>query len=207
MQAGKRTSSTSNTKGAAKTAATTTGSRKQTNVRGFEKGLAGGGCQLTNPQKQPNKALQKWVPLLLRWHRQKGTEKRPQSLACKGFPRANPLCPPTPFRNFWQWGATGLRVACWSWPRRPKTASRYKSRRTYPHHQNNYMQLFLFSEFIVWWLQLQLHLLNFLPNWFSRNVTVPGQNPLITTTCRNSKRIIAKITLTVTFFVCQVFKL
>ena len=33
--------------------------------------------------------------------RKKGTEKRPQSLVFEGFLRANPLCPPTPFRNFW----------------------------------------------------------------------------------------------------------
>ena len=68
--------------------------------RGFEKGLAGGGWRQTNPPKRAQKVLQKFVPLLLKGHRRKGTEKRPESLAFKGFPRANPLCPPTPFRNF-----------------------------------------------------------------------------------------------------------
>ena len=57
--------------------------------RGFEKGLAGGGWRQTNPQKEPKKVLQKCAPLLLRGHRKKGTEKRPES-----------LCLPTPFRNF-----------------------------------------------------------------------------------------------------------
>ena len=38
--------------------------------------------------------------LLLRGHRKKGAEKRPQSLAQEGFLRANPLGLPTPFRNF-----------------------------------------------------------------------------------------------------------
>ena len=41
--------------------------------------------------------LQKCVPILVRGHRKKGTEKRPKSLAFKGFLRANPLCPPNPF--------------------------------------------------------------------------------------------------------------
>ena len=69
-------------------------------IRGFEKGLAGGGWRQTNPPKEAKNILQKCVPLLPRGHRKKGTEKRPESLVFQGFPRANPLCPPTPFRNF-----------------------------------------------------------------------------------------------------------
>ena len=45
--------------------------------------------------KRAHKVLQKCVPLLLRGHRKRGTEKRPESLAHEGFPRGNPLCPPT----------------------------------------------------------------------------------------------------------------
>ena len=37
------------------------------------------------------------LPFFLTWHRKNGTGKRPESLAFEGFPRANPLCPPTPF--------------------------------------------------------------------------------------------------------------
>ena len=54
-----------------------------------------------NPRKEPKNVLQKCVPVLLRGHRKRGTEKRPKSLAFEGFLRANPLCPLTPFRNFW----------------------------------------------------------------------------------------------------------
>ena len=63
---------------------------------GFGRGLA-----TNKPLKRAQKVLQKCVPILLRRHRKKGTEKRPKSLAFEGFLRANPLCPPTPFRNFW----------------------------------------------------------------------------------------------------------
>ena len=52
------------------------------------------------PLKRAQKGLQKCVPILLRGHRKKGTEKKPKSLAFEGFLRANPFCPPTPFRNF-----------------------------------------------------------------------------------------------------------
>ena len=52
------------------------------------------------PPKRTPKVLQKCVPLLLRGHREKGTEKRPESLAFKGFPRANPLSPPLPADPF-----------------------------------------------------------------------------------------------------------
>ena len=68
--------------------------------RRFRKGVGGRGLATNkNPKKSP-KVLQKCVPILLRGHRKKGTEKRPESLGFEGFLRANPLCPPTPFRNF-----------------------------------------------------------------------------------------------------------
>ena len=67
----------------------------------FQKGVGGRGLATNRPPKRSPKVLQKCVPILLRGHRKKGTEKRPESLANEGFPRANPLCPPTPFRNFW----------------------------------------------------------------------------------------------------------
>ena len=68
-------------------------------VRGFEKGLAGGGWRLKHPQKN-EKIPQKCISLLLRGHRKRGTEKRPQSLVWEGFLLANPLCPPTLLDTF-----------------------------------------------------------------------------------------------------------
>ena len=59
--------------------------------------LLGRQTHKTSPQKRAPRVLQKMCPLLLRGHRKKGTEKRPASLAHEGFPRASPLCPPTPF--------------------------------------------------------------------------------------------------------------
>ena len=66
----------------------------------FRKGVGGRGLATNKPPTRAQKVLQKYVPLLLRGHRKKVTEKRPESLAFEGFPRANPLCPPTLFRNF-----------------------------------------------------------------------------------------------------------
>ena len=68
--------------------------------RRFRKGVGGKGLATNKPPKRAQTILQKCVPLLLMGHRKKGTEKRPKSLAYEGFPHANPLCPPTPFRNF-----------------------------------------------------------------------------------------------------------
>ena len=68
--------------------------------RRFRKGVGGRGLATNKPSKKSTKVLQKCVPILLRGHRKKGTEKRPKSLGFEGFLRANPLCPPTPFRNF-----------------------------------------------------------------------------------------------------------
>ena len=63
--------------------------------RRFRKGVGGTGL----PPKRAQTVLQKCVPILLRGHRKKGTEKRPECLAFEGFPCANPLCPPTPFET------------------------------------------------------------------------------------------------------------
>ena len=54
--------------------------------RGWREGVGA----TNKPPKRAKNVLQ---------HREKGTEKRPESLAYEGFPRANPLCPPTPFRG------------------------------------------------------------------------------------------------------------
>ena len=43
---------------------------------------------------------QNGVLLLIRGRRKKGAEEKAESMAWEGFPCANPLCPPTPFRNF-----------------------------------------------------------------------------------------------------------
>ena len=67
----------------------------------FRKGVGGRGLAINKPPKRAQKVPQKCVPLLLRGHRKKGAEKRPESLVFEGRLRANPLCPPTPFRNFW----------------------------------------------------------------------------------------------------------
>ena len=42
------------------------------------------------PPKRAQKGLQKCVPILLRGHRKKGTEKRPKSLALQGFVAPTP---------------------------------------------------------------------------------------------------------------------
>ena len=60
----------------------------------FRKGVGGRGLATNKPPNRAQKVLQKCVPILLRGHRKKGTEKRPKSLAFEGFLRANPLCPP-----------------------------------------------------------------------------------------------------------------
>ena len=70
------------------------------NDRRFRKGVGGRGLATNKPPKRAQKVLLKCVPILLRGHRKKGTEKRPEFLVFEGFPRGNPLCPPTPFRNF-----------------------------------------------------------------------------------------------------------
>ena len=66
----------------------------------FRKGVGGRGLATNKLPKRAQKVLQKCVTILLSGRRKKGTEKRPKSLVFEGFLRANPLCPPTPFRNF-----------------------------------------------------------------------------------------------------------
>ena len=51
----------------------------------FRKGVGGKGLAANKPPKRAKKVLQKCVLLLLRGHRRKGTEKRPESLASEGF--------------------------------------------------------------------------------------------------------------------------
>ena len=81
-----------------------------TNQR-FRKGVGGRGLATNKPPKRAQKVLQKCVPLLLRGHRKKGTEKRLESLACERFPRANPFFEtPTPFRNFWFFWASNFEL-------------------------------------------------------------------------------------------------
>ena len=68
--------------------------------RGFEKGLAGRGWRRKGAKKQRKFIPRIMFPFSQGWHRTKSAEKRPESLAQEGSPRANPLCPPTPCRNF-----------------------------------------------------------------------------------------------------------
>ena len=70
-----------------------------TNLRDFEKGLAGGDWRPTVPTMQQKMLPQNCVLLLIRGHGRKGAEKRPQFMVWEGFPCANPLCPPTPFET------------------------------------------------------------------------------------------------------------
>ena len=62
--------------------------------RGWREGVG----DKRTPKKNPKSSPEMCPPS--RGHREKGIEKRPESLAFKGFRHANPLCPPTPFRNF-----------------------------------------------------------------------------------------------------------
>ena len=55
------------------------------NRRRYRKGVGGRGLATNKPPKRAQKVLQKYVPILLRGHRKKGTEKRPKSLAFEGF--------------------------------------------------------------------------------------------------------------------------
>ena len=53
--------------------------------RRFRKGVGGRGLATNKTPKRASKVFQKCVPILLRGHRKKGTEKRPESLAFQGF--------------------------------------------------------------------------------------------------------------------------
>ena len=68
-------------------------------IRGFEKGLAGGGWRPGVPKIQ-QKCPPELRPATSSGGIGKWAEKRPEFRAWEGFPCANPLCPPTPFRNF-----------------------------------------------------------------------------------------------------------
>ena len=77
--------------------------------RGFEKGLADRWGLATNSAQNAAKNVpQNCVLLIRRGHRKKGSEKRPESMVWDGFPCANSLCPPTPFRNL-----CSLQVRVW----------------------------------------------------------------------------------------------
>ena len=60
--------------------------------RGWREGVGDKQTPKTSQKSSPE-----MCPLLLRRHRQKGTEKRPESLAYEGFPHANPLLSANPF--------------------------------------------------------------------------------------------------------------
>ena len=67
--------------------------------RRFRKEVGGRGLRQTAP-----KDSKKWPPRIVffssyKRHRKRGAEKRSESMVWKEFPCANPLCPPTPFRN------------------------------------------------------------------------------------------------------------
>ena len=73
--------------------------KKPETHRGFEKGLVGGGCQPTAPKIQQKCPPELCSPTFLGGIEIRGPEKRPESMAWEGFACANPLCPPTPFRD------------------------------------------------------------------------------------------------------------
>ena len=59
--------------------------------RRFRKGVGRRGLATNKPPKRAQKVFQKFVPFLLRGHRKKGKEKRPESLAFEGLPCAKPF--------------------------------------------------------------------------------------------------------------------
>ena len=72
----------------------------KSNIQRFRKGVGGRGLATNSAQNTAKHVSQNSVPLLIRGHRKKKTEKRLEFMVWEGFPCANPLCPPTPFRNF-----------------------------------------------------------------------------------------------------------
>ena len=73
----------------------------------FGKGVGRKGLATGKAQDTAEIVPQNCVPLLLRGLRKKGGEKRSESQAWEGSPRANPLCPPTPFRVIYGKDARG----------------------------------------------------------------------------------------------------
>ena len=67
--------------------------------QGFRKGVGGRGLATNSAQNTAKILPWKCVLLLIRGRRKKAAEKGPESMVWEGFPCANPLCPPTPFRN------------------------------------------------------------------------------------------------------------
>ena len=64
------------------------------NCQKFREGVGGRGWRPAGAKIQQN-VPRSCVPLLITGDRKKDAEKRPESVAWEGFPRANPLHPPT----------------------------------------------------------------------------------------------------------------
>ena len=71
------------------------GKESEVSKRGWREGVG----DQQHPKHSKN-ASQSGVLLLIRGHREKRTEKRLEFMVWEGSPCANPVCPPTPFRNF-----------------------------------------------------------------------------------------------------------
>ena len=70
------------------------------NYQRFRKGVGGRGLatsSVQNTAKMPPRIVSSYF---IRGHRKKGGRKKPEFRVWEGFPCANPLCPPTPSRNF-----------------------------------------------------------------------------------------------------------
>ena len=65
----------------------------------FRKGVGGRGLASNSAQNTAKMGPQDCALLLIRGHRKKGQKKRPELMVWGRFPRADPLCPPAPFRN------------------------------------------------------------------------------------------------------------
>ena len=65
----------------------------------FGKGVGGKGWRLRMPKMQRMLIPRIMFSSSTRGNSKEGAEKRPESLAWKGFPHANPLCPPSPFET------------------------------------------------------------------------------------------------------------
>ena len=77
--------------------------KKGSFVQRFRKGVGGRGLATNRAQNVVQNSSPELCHPSSSGHRKKGTEKTSESLASEESLGANPLCPPTPFRNFRLW--------------------------------------------------------------------------------------------------------
>ena len=75
--------------------------REMLQISEVSKRVSGRGLATNNTQNTAKKCPSEWCsPTSRGGIGKRGPEKRPEFMVWEGFPCANPLCPPTPFRNF-----------------------------------------------------------------------------------------------------------